>query len=220
MSGDVLVFNLARRLKRRWSKEGMAGLDQSEVDEINAVLRDAKRAWGIAPEEPVGPRSAPAEASGTLRPSAKGLALIKEFEGYHRDLGDGRVAAYPDPATGGAPWTIGWGSTGPDIRRGTIWTREQAEQRFAEHVNSFSRAVAQAIGDAPTAQHEFDAMLSLAYNVGVTNFSKSTLLRKHKAGDKAGAAGEFGKWNKAGGRVMAGLTRRRDAEARMYRGQA
>lgn len=219
MSGDTLIFNLMRRKKREWGRAPLEGLTQAEVDEINAVLRDAKRAWGIAPEAAVGPASAPSGPSGTIRPSERGLALIKEFEGYHRDLGDGRVAAYPDPASGGDPWTIGWGSTGPDIRRGTIWTREQAEQRFAEHVNSFSRAVAQAIGDAPTAQHEFDAMLSLAYNVGVTNFSKSTLLRKHKAGDKAGAAGEFGKWNKAGGRVMAGLTRRRDAEARMYRGQ-
>jgi len=73
-----------------------------------------------------------------------------------------------------------------------------------------------ALGGAATTQAQFDAMVSFAYNVGVANLQSSTLLKKHKAGDHAGAAAEFAKWNKAAGRVMPGLTRRRAAEAALY----
>ena len=72
------------------------------------------------------------------------------------------------------------------------------------------------LGGAPTTQHQFDAMVSFAYNVGPGNLSTSTLLKKHKAKDFAGAAAEFAKWNKADRKVMAGLTRRRAAEAALY----
>lgn len=158
----------------------------------------------------------------------KGEALIKKWEGYADDLGDGRVRAYPDPATGGAPWTIGWGSTGPDIHKGTVWTRQQAQERFASRVEEFAADVRTLIGSAPTTQEQFDAMLSLAYNVGsdidaddiAEGLGDSTLLKKHLRGDYAGAAAEFAKWNKAGGRVMSGLTKRRAEEARLYRGEA
>ncbi|EJL23691.1 lysozyme [Novosphingobium sp. AP12] len=146
----------------------------------------------------------------------KGEALIKKWEGYSKDLGDGRVQAYPDPATGGAPWTIGWGSTGADIRKGTIWTREKAQARFTAHVGEFAAQVSKLLATTPTTQNQFDAMVSLAYNVGATNFAASTLLRKHRARDYAGAAGEFSRWNKAAGRVMAGLTKRRADEAKLY----
>ena len=157
-------------------------------------------------------------AGGALRPSEKAFAIIREFEGYHKALPGGRVQAYPDPASGGAPWTIGFGSTGPDVKPGTIWTREMAMARMEADVRKFAAGVASRVGDAPTAQHEFDAMTSLAYNVGLGNFEKSTLLRKHKAGDKAGAAAEFPRWNRAAGKVMAGLTRRRAAERKLYEG--
>jgi lysozyme len=63
-------------------------------------------------------------------------------------------------------------------------------------------------------------MVSLAYNVGIGNLKESTLLRLHKEGDYTGAAGQFARWNKAAGKAMAGLTRRREAEAKMYRGLA
>src|SRR5687768_15991119 len=65
-----------------------------------------------------------------LKPSRAALALIKEFEGCHKVRSDGMIEAYPDPASGGDPWTIGWGSTGPGIRKGTVWTQEQADTRF------------------------------------------------------------------------------------------
>lgn len=146
----------------------------------------------------------------------KGEALIKKWEGYATDLKDGRVQAYPDPATKGDPYTIGWGSTGPDIKKGTIWTKAQAQARFAAHVEEFAAVVRKAIGAAPTTQNQFDAMTSLCYNVGPKNFLSSSVLRKHIARDYVGAAAAFSLWVKANGKVMAGLTARRADEAKLY----
>jgi GH24 family phage-related lysozyme (muramidase) len=152
-----------------------------------------------------------------MRTSQAGIDLIHSFEGL-------RLKAYPDPGTGGSPWTIGWGSTtdeqGRPIEPGTVWTRERADARFRQHLAQFEQAVRNALGDAPVTQNQFDAMVSLAYNIGRAAFRRSTLVRKHRAGDYAGAAREFLRWNRAGGRVMAGLTRRREAEARMYSRQS
>lgn len=148
------------------------------------------------------------------------IPLVKEFEGYHKDLGDGRVQAYPDPATGGAPWTIGWGSTtdeqGKPIQRGTIWTKERADARFAEHLREFGDGVDEALAGSPTTAHQKAALTSLAYNIGLGAFKGSTLLKKHKAADYAGAADEFPKWRNAAGKVMPGLVRRRAAERELY----
>lgn len=144
---------------------------------------------------------------------ASGERLIKSFEGC-------KLAAYPDPATGGDPWTIGYGATGPGIKKGVIWTQAEADARFTQDIAKFAAKVSTLIGATPTTQNQFNAMVSLAYNIGTGNFGNSTLLRLHKAKDYARAADQFGKWNKAAGRVMTGLTRRRAAEAKMYRGQA
>ena len=144
---------------------------------------------------------------------ASGERLIKSFEGC-------KLAAYPDPATGGDPWTIGYGATGPGIKKGVIWTQAEADARFTQDIAKFAAKVSTLIGATPTTQNQFNAMVSLAYNIGTGNFGNSTLLRLHKAKDYALAADQFGKWNKAAGRVMTGLTRRRAAEAKMYRGQA
>ena len=151
-----------------------------------------------------------------MTPSDACVKLIQAFEGCARRQAEGTFAAYPDPGTGGDPWTIGWGSTGPDIKRGVVWSQQQCDARFQQHLASFAQGVANAIGGAPTSQNQFDAMVSFAYNVGLGNLQSSTLLKKHKAGDYAGAAAEFGRWNKAAGKVMAGLTRRRAAEAALY----
>lgn len=146
----------------------------------------------------------------------KGEKLIQEFEGFEKVLPDGNVRSYPDPGTGGDPWTIGWGSTGPDIKRGTVWTKEQCLARFRQHLAEFAAKVTKLIGNAPTTQSQFEAMVALCYNVGPANFGSSTLLKKHKAGDFKGAAAEFSRWNKAAKKVMPGLTRRRAAEAALY----
>ena len=138
--------------------------------------------------------------------------LMHEFEGC-------KLKAYPDPGSkDGKPWTIGWGSTGPDIGPGTVWTQEQADARFLEDLGRFGARVAALIKDAPTTAHQMAALVSFAYNVGAGDggLKTSTLLRKHMAGDYEGAAKEFARWNKNDGKVMAGLTRRRAAEAALY----
>lgn len=136
-----------------------------------------------------------------------GAELIQSFEGL-------RLTAYPDPGTGGAPWTIGWGHTGPDVKPGLRITRSHAEVLFYSDLMKFEDGVNALAPKAP--DNQFAALVSFAYNLGLANLRKSTLLRKHNTGDHAGAAREFGRWNKASGRVLAGLTKRRAAEARLY----
>lgn len=158
------------------------------------------------------------------RTSKAGIDLIHMFEGYARKLPNGSAQAYPDPGTGGKPWTIGWGSTsdenGKPINPGDVWTRERADARFVKHLAQFEAGVREGLRGSPVTQAQFDAMVSLSYNIGTGAFLGSTLLRLHRAGDYAGAQKQFARWNRAGGRVMAGLTRRRAAEARMYGGGA
>lgn len=156
------------------------------------------------------------------RISAKGIALICRFEGCAQLATDGMVDAYPDPATGGPPWTIGWGATGRDsfnggrIHKGTRWTQAQCDARLAEDLARVADEVSAAIGDVPTSQCQFDALVSFHYNTGA--IGRATLTKKHIAGDSKDTAREFGRWNRAGGRVLKGLTRRRMAEAEMYLG--
>ncbi len=144
---------------------------------------------------------------------ASGERLIKSFEGC-------KLVAYPDPATGGYPWTIGYGATGPGIRKGVVWTQAQADARFTQDIAKFAAKVTALLNGAPTTQSQFNALCSLAYNIGTGSLTSSTLLRLHKAKDYEGAANQFLRWNRAAGKVLTGLTRRREAEAKMYRGQA
>lgn len=133
-----------------------------------------------------------------------GLALIKQFEGC-------QLTAYRCPA---GIWTIGYGSTGPHVQPGMRISQARAEQLLQEDLSRFEAIVDRA---APSAtQGQFDAMVAFSFNVGISAFSASTLLRKHKAGDFAGARAEFARWNKASGKVLNGLTRRRAAEAALY----
>lgn len=149
-----------------------------------------------------------------------GIALIRRFEGCARLRPDGLVEAYPDPGTGGAPWTIGWGATGRDhvhgglIGPGTVWTQDQCDARLADDLARYAAEVAAALGDAPTSQAQFDALVSFHYNTGA--IGRCTLAAKHCKGDYEGAAREFARWNRAGGRVLKGLVRRREAEAALY----
>ena len=138
------------------------------------------------------------------------LRLIKRWEGCH-------LKAYPDPGTGGDPWTIGWGSTGPGIRKGVVWTQQQADDRLEADVRKFMDGVSKAV-TAPLMENQLGALTSLAYNIGLGAFQKSTLLRKLNALDYKGAADEFLRWNRAGGRVMKGLTNRRTGERAVFIG--
>jgi hypothetical protein len=141
-------------------------------------------------------------------------ALVKPFEGYHRKLPDGGCQAYPDPGTGGAPWTIGWGSTGPDINPTTVWTLEQAETRLTQHLQKFALGVLSlSPGLAGESDRRFAAIISFCYNCGLGNYRVSTLKKRVDQKDWLGASEEILKWNKAAGRVLPGLTRRRQAES-------
>lgn len=184
-----------------------------------AALRRMK-ASAVAPvpgydETPGCLPGAPALPAGMRTIGPAGIALIKQFEGCARRRGDGLFEAYPDPGTGDAPWTIGWGATGKGIERGTIWTRAQCDARLERDLARYAAEVDRTLGEAPTSQAQFDALVSFHYNTGA--IGKATLTRLHKAGEHEAACAEFSKWVHAGGKRLNGLVRRRAAEAELYR---
>ena len=146
-----------------------------------------------------------------MTPSKAAGDLVRSFEGEE-------LRVYPDPATGAAPYTAGVGHTGPDVKRGMVVTKAMSDDWLRSDLARFGSGVTALIGSHKTTQGQFDALVSFAFNLGLGNLATSTLIKKHNAGDYAGAALEFAKWNKANKKVMAGLTRRRAAEAAMYRG--
>lgn len=144
-----------------------------------------------------------------MKISAKGLELIKTFEGFEEN-------AYPDPATGKAPWTIGYGTTvypnGVSVREGDVCTPQQAEVWLWHYLNKIDPKLTVQLN-----QNQLDAIASFIYNLGFTAWFKSTLRRKININPKdATIPAEFLRWNKAAGKVMAGLTRRRKAEAELW----
>jgi lysozyme len=147
-----------------------------------------------------------------MNTSQAGIDLIHEFESFS-------PTAYLCPA---GVWTIGWGTTrvnGKPVRQGMTATREQADAWFAKDLQKFENCVLNAV-DVDLTQGQFDALVSFAYNVGCAAFKSSTLVRLLNHGNEAGAAAEFARWNKGGGRVLAGLTRRREAERALFEGVA
>lgn len=137
--------------------------------------------------------------------------------------------AYPDPATGGDPWTIGYGHTGPDVHPGLVITQTDAHALLEKDLEKFEDGVLALLGyphgigvgaSLETTDEQFSAMVSLAFNVGLGNFEKSSVLRFHNAGQYPQAADAFLLWDKAAGQVMPGLVRRRHQEREMYLGLA
>ena len=152
-----------------------------------------------------------------LTTSEAGLNIIKDFESFEAE-------AYVDPGTGGEPITIGYGTTRyqdlslfnrTKVRLGDTITEEQADRELKLFVERTERKLRRYI-DVPLTQFEFDSIVSWTYNVGGASLRDSTLRKKLNAQDYEGAAEEFPKWNKAAGRVLAGLTRRRAAERNLY----
>ena len=134
----------------------------------------------------------------------QGLELIKAFEGC-------KLTAYLD-SVGVA--TIGYGHT-KGVKMGDTCTQAQADAWLSEDLKDAEECVKAAV-TVPMTQHEFDALVSFTFNLGCGNLRKSTLLRLLNNSDHDGAALEFRRWDKAGGQVLAGLTRRRDAESRLF----
>jgi len=140
--------------------------------------------------------------------SPQGIELIKQHEGLE-------LYAYPDPGTGGDPWTIGYGHTGSDVIQGMEITEEEAELLLKEDLAYFEKQVCRLINVLLT-QQEFDAIVSFTYNVGAGNLESSTFRRRINSGeDKATCfKEEFPKWVNGGNGPMPGLIKRRQSEIR------
>lgn len=142
-----------------------------------------------------------------MKINAEGLALLKRFEGC-------RLEAYLCPAK---VWTIGWGHTG-DVKAGRKITQHQADVILEEvDLPKFEEGVERICGDFIASENEFSALVCFAYNVGLEALAKSTLVKRLKEGKRYDAANEFLKWNKAGGKVLPGLVKRREAERELFR---
>lgn len=146
-----------------------------------------------------------------MKISDEGLRLVKSFEGYHTRLKDGSCAAYLCPAH--VP-TIGWGCT-EGVKLGMVWTEAEAEAALRREIAKFENAVNTSV-TVEINQNEFDAMVSLAYNIGAAGFKRSSVLRRLNKGDRSGAARAFHMWNRGGGRILAGLVSRRAREAALF----
>ena len=141
-----------------------------------------------------------------MKLSQNGLDLIKEFEGL-------RLKAYPD--LGGVP-TIGYGTTGPNIKLGMEISKPEAEELLRADVAAFERGVSNLV-EVVINQNEFDALVSFSYNVGLSALQSSTLLRLlNDWADRTVVASEFLRWNKVGDKPIEGLTRRRKAERDLF----
>lgn len=148
-----------------------------------------------------------------MKTSTSGVQVLHYFESC-------KLKAYPDPGTGCAPFTIGWGDTGPDVVPGLVITQCEADARFAKRLTREFEPGVSALLTKPANQGQFDAMVCLAYNIGLTAFKNSTLLKRFNRDDIPGADAQFLAWNRAGGKVMLGLRRRRAAEQALFRGMS
>lgn len=146
-----------------------------------------------------------------MKTSPRGIAFIKDFEKC-------RLSAYADSK---GVWTIGWGHTGPDVYQGVKWAQSHADATLIEDLVSAERCVNTSVR-CKLSQAQFDALVSLVYNIGAGAFGNSTIRRMLNLCDTVGAALQFRRWNKvthADGRVdvVAGLTLRRAAEAALFK---
>ena len=139
-----------------------------------------------------------------MKLSDNGIKFIQDFEGL-------KLNAYRDIV---GVLTIGFGHTGADVIEGMTITKDRANELFNQDIANFVAGVNSMVKSCT--QGEFDAMVSFAYNLGLKSLKTSTLLRKFNEGDIDGAANEFTKWNRAGGKEVAGLTRRRLAERALF----
>ena len=164
-------------------------LSQLQVDKINTLISSFQQS--------------------SMMVSVAGIDQICEFEGL-------RLNAYDD---GVGVWTIGFGTTiypnGIKVKKGDTCTEAQAKAYMAHDLKKFESAVNSAV-TVPINQNQFDALVSLVYNIGTSGFKNSTLVKKLNAGDIRGAAAQFDVWNKGGGKVMQGLANRRAVERKLF----
>jgi lysozyme len=135
----------------------------------------------------------------------EGLTLIMNSEGL-------RLTAYQDSV---GVWTIGWGHTGPDVKKGLTVTRTQAEALLRQDLSKFEAGVTRLV-KVPLSSNQFSALVSFSFNVGLGSLGNSTLLRLLNQGNYAGAADQFRLWTKAGGKTLEGLVHRRAEEKALF----
>jgi len=164
-------------------------LTQAQVDKINALIDEI-------------------QVKG-MKVDSAGIELIGQFEGL-------RLNAYDD---GTGVWTIGWGTTvypdGTKVKKGDSITLKQAKHYKAHSLAKFEKAVNDAV-DVPLNQNQFNALVSLAYNIGVGAFTNSTLVKRLNEGNYKAAADQFLVWVNAGGKRMQGLVNRRNKERELF----
>ena len=139
-----------------------------------------------------------------MKVSQECIDLVKFFEGFE-------PRAYLCPAN---VWTIGYGRT-KNVKEGDMLTEIQAERDLLEELEEFGKQVLNTV-QVPLLQNQFDALTSWTYNLGVGNLQSSTLLKELNSRKYIAAGKEILRWNKAGGKVLAGLTRRRESEAKLW----
>jgi len=145
--------------------------------------------------------------------NTEGLALLKNFEGFAEVRDDPNVAwAYWDNI--GKVWTGPWGFT-DGVKDGDHWTRSEADALLIQLLVPYEQAVRDACTIEPN-ENQFAALVVCAWNIGKAGIAKSSMIKAHNRADFQSAARSFGLWNKAGGKAIAGLTRRRAAEAALY----
>lgn len=207
MARDAEVLVLQKRLKE-------VGLYDGEIDgdfgpkTLAATLKAVEHLPALAPE----PEPVVIDVGDDLDWLAPTFALLKEFEGY-------RSKAYADPAHGWKVPTIGYGTTvypnGVRVKRGDTCTHEQAVQFAMHDIETIRMPAIKKVIKVDLNTNQLSALISFSYNVGIGALAKSTLAKKINAGVE-NVTSEFLKWNKAGGKTVAGLTRRRVAEAKLF----
>jgi len=141
-----------------------------------------------------------------MNTSQNGIDLIKHFEGCE-------LKAYKCPA---GVWTIGYGHI-KGVQEGDVITEQQADEMLVEELHEYENYI-NTLVTVPLNQNQYDALVSWVYNLGSSNLNSSTLLKVLNSGDYAGVPEQIMRWNKAGGKVLEGLTRRRQAEADLFSG--
>jgi lysozyme len=144
-------------------------------------------------------------AINNLTYSNNGLSLTEQFEGC-------KLTAYQDQV---GVWTIGYGHTGHDVAAGLTITQDQAQNLLAQDVTSAAACVNKSVTVALN-QNQFDALVDFVFNLGAGAFLSSSLLRDLNAGNFTAAAAQFNAWDHAGGVVVPGLLRRRQAETALF----
>ena len=142
-----------------------------------------------------------------LNTSMEGVSLIKKFEGCE-------LEAYQCSAN---VWTIGYGHT-KDVEKGDTITKEEAEQMLIDELHEYENYINKYVNVA-LSQNQFDALVSWVYNLGPANLTASTMLKVLNNGKYEEVPAQMKRWNKAGGKVLDGLVRRREAEALLYQGR-